>query len=77
MCSNVSIRLCKLLTTSEISAVARPVFADKFFTSPAITANPLPASPARAASIVAFRASKFVCLAIAPISSATLPTRPI
>ena len=43
-------------------------------TSPATTAKPLPASPARAASMVALRASRFVCSAIEVI---TLTTDPI
>jgi hypothetical protein len=37
-------------------------------TSSATTAKPRPASPARAASIAAFSASRLVCLAIEPIS---------
>jgi hypothetical protein len=39
----------------------------------ATTAKPLPASPARAASIVALRASRFVCLAMPLISFTTSP----
>ncbi len=39
----------------------------------ATTANPAPAWPARAASIVALRASRFVCSAIEVISLTTLP----
>ena len=46
------------------------------FTSEATTAKPLPASPARAAPIVAFRASRLVLAAISPIMSATAPIRP-
>jgi len=34
------------------------------FTSDATTAKPLPASPARAASMAALSASRFVCLAM-------------
>ena len=41
-------------------------------TSSATTANPRPCSPARAASIAALRASRFVWLAIAPISAVSL-----
>ena len=37
---------------------------DKIFTSAATTPNPLPASPSRAASMVAFNAKGFVCPAI-------------
>lgn len=44
-------------------------FSASFLTSPATTENPLPASPARAASIAALSASKFVWLAIWLIES--------
>ena len=43
-----------------------------FRTSPATTAKPLPASPARAASMAALSASRLVCLAI----SSMKPMRP-
>jgi len=42
-------------------------------TSAATTAKPLPASPARAASMAAFSASRFVCAAISLISSTISP----
>jgi hypothetical protein len=42
-------------------------------TSVATTANPRPASPARAASMVAFSARRLVCSAIAVISLTTSP----
>ena len=42
-------------------------------TSAATTAKPLPASPARAASIAAFSASRFVCPAMSLISSRISP----
>src|SRR3954447_14189730 len=42
-------------------------------TSDATTAKPRPASPARAASMVAFSASRLVWLAIAPIRRSTSP----
>jgi hypothetical protein len=45
------------------------------FTSPATPAKPCPASPARAASMVALGASRLVCDAMPLISSATWPTR--
>ena len=45
-------------------AVARPVSRASSLTSAATTAKPLPASPARAASIVALRASRLVCSAM-------------
>ncbi len=47
-----------------ISSVALPVCCASVFTSEATTAKPLPASPARAASIVALRASRLVWLAM-------------
>jgi hypothetical protein len=45
----------------EISSVAFAVWLASDFTSEATTAKPRPASPARAASIVALSASRFVC----------------
>ena len=45
-------------------------------TSWATTAKPLPASPARAASMVALSASRLVCSAIAVMSLTTSPMRP-
>ena len=56
-----------------ISWVAPAVCAASALTSCATTAKPRPASPARAASIVALSASRLVCPAIAVISSVTLP----
>jgi hypothetical protein len=53
--------------------VAFCVSIDSAFTSLATTAKPRPASPARAASIVALSASRFVCLAILEISPTTVP----
>jgi len=47
-----------------IKFVAFSVSEESFLTSSATMANPLPASPARAASMAAFRANKFVWLAI-------------
>jgi hypothetical protein len=44
-----------------ISPVAFAVCSAKAFTSDATTAKPRPASPARAASIVALSASRLVC----------------
>ena len=43
------------------------------FTSLATTAKPLPASPARAASMVALRASRFVCSAMEVMTFTTSP----
>jgi hypothetical protein len=60
----------------RILSVAFAVWLARTFTSEATTANPLPASPARAASMVAFSASRFVLLARALISATTSPIRP-
>ncbi len=49
-------------------------FSASFLTSPATTENPLPASPALAASIAAFSESKFVWLAIWLIESVIMLT---
>src|SRR3546814_195219 len=51
----------------EARSVARAVWLASDFTSCATTANPSPASPARAASMVALSASKFVCPAMSRI----------
>jgi len=56
-----------------MSSVARAVSLASSFTSFATTAKPLPASPARAASMVAFKARRFVCCAMAVIILITLP----
>ena len=55
--------------------VARAVSAASDLTSPATTVKPSPASPARAASMVALRASRWVCPAMDWISSTTRSTR--
>ena len=51
-----------------MSSVARAVWLARLFTSCATTAKPRPASPARAASIVALSASRLVCPAMSRIS---------
>ncbi|KPL55533.1 hypothetical protein ABB55_27600 [Prosthecomicrobium hirschii] len=58
-----------------ISSVARAVWPASDFTSAATTAKPRPASPARAASMVALSASRLVCSAMSRISETTLPMR--
>ena len=58
-----------------ISPVAFAVCSASAFTSRATTANPRPASPARAASMVAFSASRLVWPAMVLISSTTSPIR--
>ncbi len=57
----------------EMSSVALAVSLASSFTSLATTAKPLPASPARAASMVALRASKLVCWAIEVMTLITWP----
>ena len=63
---NLSIRVL-------ISTVDSLVCLAKLRTSSATTANPRPFSPARAASMAAFNASKLVCSAIVLITSKTEP----
>ena len=58
---------------AEISPVALAVWLASDLTSLATTAKPLPASPARAASIVALRARRLVWAAMSLISSTTSP----
>ncbi len=60
------------LTRRAMSSVARAVSRARSFTSFATTANPLPASPARAASISAFNARMFVCSAMELMTRMTL-----
>ena len=55
----------------SIVCVAAAVSCASFLTSPATTAKPRPASPARAASIVALSASRLVWLAIPLITCVT------
>jgi hypothetical protein len=66
--------LCTCLTVCVISSVAFAVCCASAFTSLATTANPLPASPARAASMVALSASRLVCAAMVLISLTTSET---
>ena len=56
-----------------ISSVALAVCLASSLTSLATTAKPLPASPARAASMVAFSASRLVCCAMEVMTLITLP----
>src|ERR1700741_2045243 len=58
-----------------ISSVAFAVCPASALTSCATTAKPRPASPARAASIVALSASRLVCSAMAVMSLTTSPMR--
>ncbi|MNC55407.1 hypothetical protein D3C75_1049340 [compost metagenome] len=59
-----------------ISSEAPPVCSASFFTSAATTANPLPCSPALAASIPAFKARILVCDAMEVISPRISPMAP-
>ena len=56
-----------------ISSVAFAVSLASSLTSLATTAKPLPDSPARAASMVAFNARRLVCSAMEVITLMTLP----
>src|SRR5262245_36368921 len=56
-----------------MSSVALAVSLASSLTSLATTAKPLPASPARAASMVALRASRLVCWAMEVMTLSTLP----
>ena len=59
--------------SSEICAAARCESSASFLTSSATTANPRPCSPARAASMAAFSASRFVCSAMPEMVSTIWP----
>ncbi len=67
------VTVCKVEICAPISSVALAVWLARLFTSEATTAKPLPASPARAASMVALSASRFVCPAISLIRFTTSP----
>ena len=66
---------CMLTIWALISSVAFAVWPASVLTSCATTANPRPASPARAASMVALSARRLVCSAIDVISFTTSPIR--
>ena len=67
------VRFCTSLICWEISSVALPVWVARCLTSLATTAKPLPASPALAASMVAFKAKRLVWLAMSLIKLTTSP----
>ena len=58
---------------ARMSSVALEVWVARFFTSDATTAKPLPASPARAASMVALSARRLVWSAMSLISATISP----
>ena len=64
---------CTWRMTSPISLVASTERSASLRTSSATTAKPRPASPARAASMAAFRASRLVWSAISSMTSRILP----
>jgi hypothetical protein len=64
---------CTSAMISPTGSVERIDRSASLRTSAATTANPLPASPARAASIAAFSASRFVCPAISLTRSSISP----
>ena len=73
-----------MLICDTIRSVAWAVSVASVLTSDATTAKPRPASPARAASMVAFKASRFVCAAmpvmiptISPMASTFSASPPI
>ena len=64
---------CVAEICSRIWSVALAVCSANAFTSEATTAKPFPAMPARAASMVAFKAKRLVCAAMPWISVTTSP----
>ena len=62
---------CIAAIWARISSVALAVWSARDLTSEATTAKPRPASPARAASMVALSASRLVCEAMVWIRSIT------
>ncbi len=72
-CTAPPVAACNALTWAAMPSVALAVCVARPFTSDATTAKLFPASPARAASIVAFNASRLVWLAILLIRLTTSP----
>lgn len=62
------------LIKSEICLAAELLSSASFLISSSTTLNPLPASPAREASITAFRSSRFVCADIPDIIAIISPS---
>src|SRR3974390_1866488 len=67
------VAVCTEVISLEISSVALAVCTASDLTSEATAAKPRPASPARAASIVAFNARRLVCAAMLEIRLTTEP----
>ncbi|GJD56053.1 hypothetical protein IFDJLNFL_1945 [Methylobacterium dankookense] len=74
--TELSVEAAISATLAAISSVALAVWPARFFTSAATTAKPRPASPARAASMVALSARRLVWLAISEISPTIWPMLP-
>ena len=68
---------CSWARRRPTSSVALCVEAASDFTSPATTEKALPASPARAASIIAFSATRSILRAIEPIMPTIEPISPV
>ena len=69
----VVVEPCTARICAAISSVALAVCTASDFTSEATTAKPRPASPARAASMVALSARRLVCPAMSRMSFTTSP----
>ena len=72
-CMACAVSSCMPVMMAEIFCAAVPDCSASFRTSSATTAKPLPASPALAASMAAFKANRFVCSAIPEIASTIFP----
>ena len=70
-----SVTACTAWMLTPISSVALAVWLAKVLTSVATTAKPLPASPARAASMVALRARRLVWAAMSLMMPTMSPIR--
>ena len=68
-----AVAFCTEAICRVMSSVDCAVCAARLLTSPATTAKPRPASPARAASIVALSASRFVRAAMSAMARAIWP----
>ena len=71
-----SVFLCSFLTISSIDLVDMEDSSASFLMDSATTANPLPASPALAASMLAFKAKRLVCSAMEAMTLLACPMAP-